>query len=173
MPNFLCALAGLSLFLIASAEAQTPVTLTVEAMGALPGFNITGATPYLAATMGEAGVSSWRFAPHDSLAAAPDRIEWHFTVLPYAGGEVRRFFPRSEAENGVDVHIQGVHRLISAEVVLYLGGEYQTKVLGQEAVQGGAGDPDLKAFVVAMTRLLDNGYRAIDMSPATPLKPAP
>jgi hypothetical protein len=156
---------GMVLFVSAPAMAQT-VTIAVQATGELPGFRIEEAAPYLAAEMATAGISAWRFVPRDPSLAAPNRIEWTFELLPYAGGEVRRFFPMPEAQRTMDVHLQGTHRLISAQARLYLNGEYQTATFGQEAVQGGADDPDLTAFLVRTTRSLQSAWRAIDMTPA-------
>ena len=160
-------LAGLGMMLLVSAPAMAQtVTIAVQATGELPGFRIEEAAPYLAAEMATAGISTWRFVPRDHGLAAPNRIEWSFALLPYAGGEVRRFFPMPEAQRAMDVHLQGTHRLISAQAKLYLNGEYQTATFGQEAVQGGADDPDMTAFLVRTTRSLESAWRAIDMTPA-------
>jgi hypothetical protein len=161
---------GLVLFVSAPAMAQT-VTIAVQATGELPGFRIGEAAPYLAAEMATAGISAWHFVPRDPGLAAPNRIEWTFELLPYAGGEVRRFFPMPEAQRTMDVHLQGTHRLISAQARLYLNGEYQTVTFGQEAVQGGADDPDLTAFLVRTTRSLESAWRATDMTPAKRVLP--
>src|ERR1700753_349323 len=138
-------LAG-ALFLAAPARAQAPVTIAIEASGELPGFRIQDASPYLASKMEGAGLAAWHFIVRDPGRAAPDRIEWNFTLLPYAGGEVRRFFAMRET-GGMALHL-GSHRLIAAEAKLYLHGEYQTTTFGQEAVQGGDSDPDLAGFLV-------------------------
>jgi hypothetical protein len=156
-------LAG-ALFLSVPARAEAPVTIAIEASGELSGFRIQDASPYLASTMEGAGLAGWHFIARDPGHAAPDRIEWRFTLLPYAGGEVRRFFPMRET-GAMDLHL-GSHRLIAAEAKLYLNGEYQTATFGQEAIQGDDSDPDLAAFLVKLTRNLENGYKAIDMAPA-------
>ena len=156
-------LAG-ALFVCLPVRAQTPVTIAIEASGELPGFRIQDASPYLASKMEGAGLAGWHFIARDPGRAAPDRIEWSFTLLPYAGGEVRRFFPMRET-GAMDLHL-GSHRLIAAEAKLYLHGEYQTATFGQEAVQGGDGDPDLAGFLIRLTRNLESGYNAIDMAPA-------
>jgi hypothetical protein len=153
-----------ALFVSAPTCARAPITIAIEASGELPGFRIQDASPYLASKMESAGLPDWHFIARDQGRAAPDRIEWRFTLLPYAGGEVRRFFPMRET-GGMDLHL-GAHRLIAAEAKLYLGGEYQTAAFGQEAVQGGDSDPDLAGFLVRLTRNLENGYHAIDMAPA-------
>lgn len=155
-----------ALLLSTPAGAQTQATIAVQASGELPGFRIDEAAPYLAAQMAAAGISGWRFIPRDWSRAAPDRIEWNFELLPYAGGEVRRFFPMPEAQGMTGVHLQGTHRLISAQAKLFLGGQYQTVTFGQQAVEGGANDPDLATFLAHVTRNLESGYRAIDMTPA-------
>jgi hypothetical protein len=155
------ALAG-ALLVFPPARAQP--SIAIEAGGELPGFRIQDASPYLASKMEGAGLAGWHFAARDPARAAPNRIEWRFTLLPYAGGEVRRFFPMRET-GVMDLHL-GSHRLIAAEAKLYLNGEYQTATFGQEAVQGGDSDPDLANFLIRLTRNLEDGYKAIDMAPA-------
>jgi hypothetical protein len=152
-----------ALFSADPAAAQT-TTITVAAAGDLPGFHTEEAAPWLAARMAEAGLDHWRFI--SGTPAAPNRIEWNFELLPYAGGEVRRFFPMAESRGTTDVHLQGKHHLISAEAKLFLDGEYQTVTLAQEAVKGGADDRDLADFIVRTTRMLDNAWHAIDLTPA-------
>lgn len=154
-----------ALFFTSPALAQT-TTMAVVATGELPGFRIQDAAPWLAARMAVAGLNHWRFVPGDPAHAAPNRVEWSFEVLPYAGGEVRRFFPMAESQGAMDVHIQGKHHLISAEARLFLDGEYQTVTLARGAVKGGAEDPDLADFIVSTTRMLDNAWHAIDLTPA-------
>ena len=158
-------LAGLLAFLLATPVlAQTPLTVAVQGSGELPGFRMEQAGPYLAAQMNQAGVTAWRFASRDPSAAAPNRIEWQFELQPYAGGQVRQLFRMPEGRT--EVHLQGTHRLISAQARLYLNGEYQTVVIGQEAVQGGDNDPDLANFLIQLTRNIESAYRAIDMGAA-------
>ena len=131
------------------------LTLAVQAGGELPGFRVEDAAPWLAARMADARITDWQFVPRDAAMAAPDRVEWRFERLPYAGGSVRQFFPMP----GV-----GPRQLIAAEARLYLDGQYQTVTLGQEAVQGGAGDPLLAAFIVKATQNLAGAFHAIDMT---------
>jgi len=146
------------------ATAQTS-TLAVVVHGNLPGFRSGDAAPWLAERMAGAGLDHWRFVPGDSTNPAPNRIEWDFELLPYAGGEVRRFSPMGEARGAMDVHLQGRHHLISAEAKLFLDGEYQTVTLAQDQVKGGADDQDLIDFVVRTTQMLDNAWHAIDLTP--------
>ena len=70
-----------------------------QAIGELPGFHIEDAAPWLAAQMEEDRRSPGAFAARDHGAAAPDRVEWTFEVLPYAGGQVRQFFPMPGGAN--------------------------------------------------------------------------
>jgi hypothetical protein len=165
-------LAGLLAFLLATpALAQTPFTVSVQGHGELPGFRIEEAGPYLAAQMNQAGITAWRFASRDPNAAAPNRVEWQFELQPYAGGQVRQLFRMPEGRT--EVHLQGTHRLISAQARLYLNGEYQTVVIGQEAVQGGDQDADLSNFLIRLTKDIDSAYRAIDMGAAVHNRAAP
>jgi hypothetical protein len=154
---------GMAAILLLAGPARAQTSLQVQASGDLPGFRIGDAAPYLATAMDKAG-TGWRFVPRNMAAAAPDRIEWTFTVLPYAGGEVRRLFPMPDSQR-MDLHL-GSHRLLSAEGKLFLDGQYQTETIGQEAVKGGDNDPDLATFLIRLTRNLEQGYKATDMTPA-------
>ncbi len=153
-------LAAALLFLPPAARAEPVITATVQASGELPGFVTAQAGPWLAAQMDKAGLDDWRFVPRNMDSAAPDRVEWQFDLLPYAGGQVRQFIPMRNTQ------LVGAKHLVQAQAKLYLKGEYQTITLGQEAVTGGADDPVLSAFVQHVTRMLDNAYHAIDMTPA-------
>ena len=168
MQNIARILAGIGVAWALSAagtsQAQT-IAVAVVAAGNLPGFRTEDAAPWLAARMEGAGLDHWRFVAGDPAHPAPNRIEWDFELLPYAGGEVRRFFPMAESQGSMDVHIQGRHHLISAEAKLFLDGEYQTVTLAQDEVKGGANDQDLVDFVVRTTRMLDNAWHAIDLTP--------
>jgi hypothetical protein len=82
-------------------------------------------------------------------APAPDRVEWRFTLQPYAGGEVRSLVPAD-----MDDDTFGVHRPITIEARLYLNGEYQRFVKGKAMIQGGPDDPDLAAAVACLTQSL-------------------
>jgi hypothetical protein len=168
MQNVARILAGLGMVCIvfsAGPGAAQTTTIAVVASGELPGFRTQDAAPWLAARMAAAGLDHWRFVPGDPLHLAPNRIEWDFGVLPYAGGEVRRFFPMAESQGSMDVHIQGRHHLISVEAKLFLNGEYQTVALAQATVRGGTDDPDISDFIVSTVRMLDNAWHAIDLTP--------
>jgi hypothetical protein len=160
-----------ALFLLSMpALAQTDFTLSVQGSGELPGFRMEDAGPYLAQQMNNAGIAGWHFVPQAGFVD-PNRVELRFELLPYAGGQVRRFFPM--AEGRMDLHLLGPHRLVSAQARLYLNGEYQTVVMGTATVRGGADDPELAAFLSGLGKSLDNAHRAIDLSPAPPNRAAP
>lgn len=154
----------LAWLLAAPAFGQTRA-IAVTADGELPGFDLAGAVPWLADEMNRAGIDGWHFVARDESPAAPDRVEWRFVLLPYAGGGVRRYFPQ-----GGGGALKARH-LVSAEVRLFLDGQYQTMTLVQEAVAGGESDPVLAAFIVRATRMLESGWRAIDMpAPRGPVR---
>jgi hypothetical protein len=154
-----------ALILAASNIAAAPITLSVEADGALPGFRQGETISWLAEHMSAAGVSDWHFTPaFNPDTPPPNRIEWRVEHDPYAGGNVRQFIPMPGVQR-----MFGAHQLISVKVMLYLDGQYQTLVYGQALVQGGAQDKDLSDLVSRMTQNLlgeTGAYRAIDMSPA-------
>jgi hypothetical protein len=145
--------------------AAAPAALSVEADGALPGFRAGESISFLASRMGAAGVTGWTFTPAFAPdTPPPDRIEWRIELDPYAGGNVRQFFPMPGVQR-----MFGTHHLLTARVMLFLGGQYQTLVYGEALVQGGAEDKALAGFVDDLTRQLlgeKGAYRAIDMSPA-------
>jgi hypothetical protein len=148
--------------------AASVVALSVITDGPLPGFGDASASPWLAVEMDQADVSGWDFAP--ATGAPPDRVEWHFALIPYAGGSVRQFFPMPQVQR-----MFGNLHMVSAEARLYLDDKYQTLMFGQAVIQGGAQDKALAAFVMRMTQQLlgeHGAYRSIDMSPAAP-RPAP
>jgi hypothetical protein len=78
---------------------------------------------YLSQQMEQVRFSEWRFEPAGANGLAPDRVEWSFTMNPYAGGE-QRSFVRPHMEQ----RIFGAHRPVTIEARLYLSGEYQTMV---------------------------------------------
>jgi hypothetical protein len=147
--------------------AARPVTLAVMASGPLPGFRPEDATRYLANEMAAAGISGWRFVTSPSAAEPPrDRIEWTFEPDPYAGGGIRQFFPMAQMQQ-----LFGAKHRMSAQLRIYLDGQYQTLVFGQVTIQGGAQDKELAAFVIQMTDNLlgpRGAYRSVDVPPPAP-----
>jgi len=157
----------LALTLPATAAETPAIALSVITDGPLPGFGDASASPWLAALMDRAGVSGWDFAP--ATGAPPDRVEWHFALIPYAGGGVRQFFPMPQVQR-----MFGNLHMVSAEARLYLDGQYQTLVFGQAVIQGGAQDKALADFVARMTQQLlgeHGAYRSIDMGLPSPTSP--
>jgi hypothetical protein len=154
----LCGALGAAL---AGRAAAADVMLAVLVDGSLPGFRQDNVAPYVAARMTEAAVSGWRFAP--GATPGSDRVEWRVTLDPYAGGGVRRYFPIPQVERAF-----GNRHRISVEARLYLDGQYQTLVLGQATILGGAQDNELADFIRGMTSDLlgeHGAYRSIDMGP--------
>ena len=136
----------------AQVGAATPVTLGVEASGALPGFHIRDLPEYLASHMADARLTDWRFEPAN--ASPPNRVVWSFKLNPYAGGEVKSFASRREGRH-----------FVTFEVRLYLNGEYQTLVESQATIVGGPNDPALAAAVTNLAGSLlgpSGAYRAIE-----------
>jgi hypothetical protein len=124
--------------------------LTITASGDLPGFASADAPKYLAAQMAQSGVSGWTFvAAQDGAATAPDRVEWKLTQQPYGGGGMRQFIPIPAVQR-----MFGTRYVVTAELRVYLGGQYQTVTTGQATVHGGAQDEDLAKFVGTMTQNL-------------------
>src|SRR5262249_44452108 len=74
-----------------SVPAAAQVTLEVAAFHGLPGLHHSALSRFIARHMAEAGLANWRFEPRTGDGRAADRVEWSFTLHPYAGGEVRRF----------------------------------------------------------------------------------
>jgi hypothetical protein len=149
-----------AVLLFAPVNAEEPMTLQVEAFGALPGFHLGALPRYLAPHMAGARLADWRFEPAAHKGSAPDRVEWRFKLNPYAGGEVRNFIRPHMAERTF-----AAHRPITIEARLYLNGEYQTLVKQQAVIQGGPDDPDLLAAVASVTQNLlgpQGAFRAID-----------
>ena len=165
-------LTGLLAFLLLPmpAVADSDFAIAVQGSGELPGFRMADAGPYLARQMNEAGIAGWQFVPQGGFVDS-NRVELRFELMPYAGGQVRRFFPMPEGR--VETHLQGTHRLISVQARLYLNNEYQTVVMGTATVQGGADDPELAEFLVRLGKTLGSAYHAIDMSPAVHTRAAP
>ena len=145
---------------IASVKAEAPITLKVEAFHGLPGLHHSALCRFLAAHMTDARLADWRFEPAEGDITAPNRVEWRFTLNPYAGGEVRQFVREPVAQEGF-----GVHRPVTIEVRLYLNGEYLTLVALQAMIQGGPNDREFADAVASATQGLlgpAGAYRAIN-----------
>lgn len=130
------AMVAIALFAASQAFAQDhplvrkAISLTVEANGELPGFDMADVPQYLISRMFDAGVGGWGFvAPTDSSSHAANRVEWRFHLNPYASGSVRQIIPIPAVRR-----LFGTRYLVNAEVRLYLDGEYQTASFGQVAI---------------------------------------
>jgi hypothetical protein len=149
-----------TLFRLAPANAEAPLTLQVEAADTLPGFHLGDLPRYLALHMAEAHLADWRFEPAAGKGLAPNRVEWTFELNPYAGGEVRNFTRPHIAERTFSAY-----RPVMLEARLFLNGQFQTLVEKQAVVQGGPDDSDLATAVASVTRDLlgpQGAFRAID-----------
>jgi hypothetical protein len=148
---------------LAAAPAGSPAsdtTLAVATTGRLPGFSGAGLVSYVAERMRDAHLPDWQFQPAAAPALPPDRVEWTFKFNPFAGGAVRQIAPMAELER-----MFGVHRSITIEARLYLGGEYQTVAFSQATIQGGPHDAALGTAIAKVTVLLlgeTGAYRSID-----------
>jgi hypothetical protein len=99
-------------------------------------------------------------AAASTASLAANRVEWRLRLNPYAGGAVRQIIPIPAISR-----VFGAHRLITAELRLYLNSDYQTMSFGEATIEGGADDKDLAAFVTKLTENLlgaHDAYRAID-----------
>ena len=146
---------------IASAGAEVPITLKVEALHGLPGLHHSALSRFLATNMADAQLADWRFEPAEGDNTAPNRVEWTFRLSPYAGGEVRNFVRAPVADQGFNVH-----RPVTIEARLYLNGEYQTLVERQAMIRSGPNDLEFAASVSSTTQALlgpSGAYRAVDM----------
>jgi hypothetical protein len=151
---------AIALVPLTSVPAAAQVTLEVAAFHGLPGLHHSALSRFIAAHMAEAGLANWRFEPRRGGGLAADRVEWSFTLHPYAGGEVRRFTHTLSGQPR-----PGARRQVTIEARLYLHGEYQTLVEQQATIEGGPDDPDLAEAVVRVTQNLlgpHGAYRAID-----------
>jgi hypothetical protein len=148
--------------IVPSLPASAQVVLQVVSDHGLPGLHHSALSRFLAAEMAQAGLAGWRFAPANAeTAVAPDRVEWSFTLKPYAGGEVR-----SHVHSPAEAVGFPERRPVTIEARLYLKGVYQTLVATQANVRSGPDDPDLAAAVIGATRNLlgpNGAYRAIQL----------
>jgi len=133
-----------------AAQAQGLASLSVTAIGEVPGIKPADLPGFLADVMNATPKARLKFTAALGSAAPADRIEWRFKPNAYAFGVSRYLGPgRSTAEN-----LFGVHRLCSVEARLFRGGLYQKLVFGQLELSGGANDQGLIRFVQQQTGIL-------------------
>ncbi len=145
------------LILPASAGAQSAapdksVTVVVEVEGSLPGFRSDQLSAYVTEQMEAADITDWHFrpAPTDKPAAAepPNRVVWHFRMLPFGGGAVRYIGPAiSKVKN-----MFGVGRPVGVDAKIYLDGKYQATTFDQITIKGGSDDIGLSNLIQKLTR---------------------
>jgi len=152
------ALAGVVHSTMAMAASGDPFTVViVETTGELPGFKNSDLPAYVAQQMSAADLDGWRFRRRPVAAMELiDWVEWRFRWNPYAGGDVRRIIPIPSIARTF-----GARYLISAELRLYLGGDYETMTFGQATVQGGPNDSELAAFIAKLSQSLFGAYRML------------
>jgi hypothetical protein len=129
----------------AELRGDAPLRLAVAVEGSLPGFRDAELPSYLAAQMAAARLPNLSFVagPPDP-ADAPNRVLWSFKPNPFAGGTVRSI---GSAGGG---HF-AEHRLVTVELRLYRGGNYQKLAFGEMRLRGGPADRDLAILVYKMT----------------------
>jgi hypothetical protein len=126
--------------------AGHPYAVVVETSGNVAGFTPPELAAYLARRMHEETAGAWQFSAGGRGAApGPDRIVWSFKTLRvvWKGGSHRGF---SAQENSVSY--------LSAEVKLYLSGDYQMTMLTHPSVSGEADDAALSEMVRDVARVM-------------------
>jgi hypothetical protein len=157
--------AFLAFALLAAPGVATPMacaqTIAVHAHGEVPGFKAGEAAPWLAQQMEFGALPGWHYTAGDQSSEAPDRVEWHFELQPFAGGGTRQYFPQAG--------VAKAHYLVIVELRLFLKDQYQTMVSSQETVAGGANDPLLAHFIDRTSRMLQQAWQATEV-PEPPTK---
>jgi hypothetical protein len=132
-----------------AAEAAQSVAVTVS--GSIPGIREQDLAAYVAGTMNVSHIAPWHFEPARPAVAEPGyRITWTFKENSYAAGTVRTYgFSRAMMQRLI-----GSRSFISIEGKLFLNDEYQTAVLGNAMVSGGARSSELGNTIAELTRKL-------------------
>lgn len=156
-----------------SAAAETapspaaPVTVSVMVEGAVPGFSQDQLDLYVVREMTAANAGPWQFTPDPKGAPAPNRIVWHFRLLPYAGGTVRYIGPMVNKVEGMF----GVRRAVGIDAKVYLGNQYQTSTFDQVSIRGGGEDDDLGHVIQRVLRSIVANAQATLRLPGGALPP--
>lgn len=131
-------------------QAAESARVAVATTGELPGIPDADLNAYLIKAMAAAG-RKWRFEPAATGRIPPPyRIEWSFKTKTAAASSVRTYgFSDSAMQR-----LHGTRHYLTIEATLYLQGEYQTQMIGQISVLGGAGDSELTAEIERDTRQL-------------------
>jgi hypothetical protein len=126
-----------------------PIAVAVEVEGSIPGFTADQLSAYVSEQMADAHLTAWRFTPatpHQDGTEPPNRVVWHFKVLPYGGGTVRYIGPAlSKARD-----LFGSGRPIGLDAKIYLNGQFQSTCFDQATVRGGPHDPALSDVIKKM-----------------------
>lgn len=147
-------LALLMLAVPAVQAADMPRPVDVIARGYVPGFDTRQQLiDHVIDVSGRAIGERWqlRAATNADAPAPKTAIVWEFHGLAYAGGAVRYIGP---GDRNAVASLFGGHRPYSIEARLYVDGTYQTTLMRQPSIRGGARDPSLRDTIVAMTREL-------------------
>jgi hypothetical protein len=138
------------------ASAQPPL-LTVVSTGSVPGFASAEIPFYLSAQMSDAPVGDLQFEPIAADFVTPvDRVEWSF-----------RFDPQANETRAVSLNKRRyvARHLVTVEVRLYLGDEFQSVTFAQADIHGGPQDEEFANFVRTLSQRLFGAqgasYRAI------------
>jgi hypothetical protein len=139
---------------------QTPLTVSVEVEGAIPGFTNDQLSAYVSQQMADAHLTAWRFAPvvpATETNPPPNRVVWHFKTLPFAGGAVRYIGPAlSKARD-----LFGVGRPIGVDAKIFLNGQYQSTSFDQATIKGGPHDAGLSDIIKkVMNSIVANAFAA-------------
>ena len=129
------------------------LSVAVEIDGSLPGFTQSQLSAFIAAQMDAADVAAWHVAPADAQKSAPEppnRVVWHFKLLPFAGGAVRYIGPALSKARAMF----GVGRAIGIDAKIYLDGRYQSSTFDQVTIKGGPNDPELESAIKKVTRII-------------------
>lgn len=141
--------------------ADEPQSIAVAASGSIPGISQQDLDPYVVGAMNASHVGGWHFEGAGAAGAQPSyRVEWTFSQNTYAAGTVRTYgFSRAMMQR-----LLGSRSFITIEARLFLGGQYQTLVLGHATVTEGARSTELADEIAKLSRQL-MAYPVLDTTP--------
>lgn len=73
----------------------------------------------------------WKFEPAVLDQSPSNRVSWHFTSEPYAGGGVRQFIPIPSLQR-----LYGARRMLSVQAQFYLAGRLRAEASEKAAIIG-------------------------------------
>jgi hypothetical protein len=148
---------------IAATGTDTPRDVAVIVDGTLPGFSDEQLAAYVSEQMTASHITVWHFAPASGSANSPNRVIWHFKLLPYAGGTIRYIGPALSRMKG----ILGVPRAIGIDARVYLDGKYESTTFDQATIQGGPNDASLSRAIQKVLRSVIANAMTFDMQEKT------